>query len=135
MRTGDSHESKLDAGSACAPRDHYGVTPLFLAASCGNVDTVRQILRAGSRADLTDDLGYTAVHRSASNRDAGITGPLPQGRHWCRELLSQAEEQSKQADDESDFSTYVWRPHGLPFSMRSAEASCFHLDELFSQVD
>ncbi|MCL7043873.1 hypothetical protein MKW94_023091, partial [Papaver nudicaule] len=62
----DTLKLKVDA------KDHYGHTPLYLAAKKGHLDTVRYLLEMGANADASNDTKYTPLHCAAKTGDTKI---------------------------------------------------------------
>ena len=75
MARADSHEGVVSSALSNDPhRDtlnktlcNKGMTPLQVAARCGNKDVAEYLLDAGAEIDYQDDLGYTALHHAASS--------------------------------------------------------------------
>ena len=75
-RLGDPHRVKIliDEGLDVNDKDANGVTALIVASSAGNLEAVRELLRAGALLEPQDNLGYNTYHAAMFHGDLnGVT--------------------------------------------------------------
>lgn len=66
----DSYKYILDAQTS------DGHTPLFVAAHCGQLDTVRHLLKLGARTDIVDYLGWSPLHAASAKGHTEVVQTL-----------------------------------------------------------